>query len=171
MVLGLTAAGLKALGGGCFATRAVAFLGGGAVGVGKLLVATLLDFLVRGLSLTCAARSASASFFCSACCAIAVQVLSMIVRSKTSCASASANSKSLIAISYSYIFSVGVATRLMIHLPNPARSLSLAKLIASSSSPLITACWRTAKVSINSSCEPSSIALAPFPLRVKVLLP
>ena len=49
------------------------------------MLVPLLDFLACGLSLACALRSASARFSCSACCAIAVQVLSITVRSNSNC--------------------------------------------------------------------------------------
>ena len=88
-VLGL---GLLSGEGGCLAKGAWGCFGGGGLGVGIRMLVPLLDFLLRGLSFVCALRSASTRFCCSACCAIAVQVLSIIVRSKANCASASANS-------------------------------------------------------------------------------
>jgi hypothetical protein len=83
--MGFTA--FKALGlgllrgeGGCLAKGACGFLVGGGGGVGMRMLVPLPDFLARGLSFACALRSASARFSCSACCAIAVQVLSIILR-------------------------------------------------------------------------------------------
>ena len=79
--------------------------GGGGFGVGIRMLVPLLDFLPRGLSLACALRSASARRSCSACCAIAVQVLSITVRNNSNCPCASVISFIRIPISYSYIFS------------------------------------------------------------------
>ena len=63
-------------------------LGGGGAEGGVFIALPIPPLRLRGLSLALALRCASARFCSSACLAIAVQVLSIIVRNKPSCASA-----------------------------------------------------------------------------------
>jgi hypothetical protein len=70
--------GLSSGGGGCIAKGICGFLVGGGGGVGMRMLVPLPDFLARGLSFACDLRSASARCWSAACCAMAVQVLSII---------------------------------------------------------------------------------------------
>lgn len=107
-MLGLVVVGAGGVWGVGVAGTAVGFVGGGGalrggMGTGRTRLAAPLartGFFLLGLR--SAARVCSAR--CSAaCCAIARQVLSIIVRSNTSCCSAVVNSYSRNTISFAYI--------------------------------------------------------------------